>query len=335
MQSPISTDYHHPYSNRSLSTAWYQTDVEKSKWNSRGWTFQEGIAFRRSIMFSNRLYYRCQQSLKAEYTDVDLSTVLRSTSVYQPSLYESLSSPHPEGSEYQFWYKFVTNYMRRNLTYPEDLFPAISGIAHQIANSRGDQYYAGLWESDLITGLLWRQDNYTSSDSLYRTQRTYVAPSWSWASCGNFRKTVIWADYPKNLKYTNSVRNSKIEDIQTTSIRLNTMGRISSGYLVVSGTSKWITAAQLKFQSLGNRCDFYPDELFTIVQPTEKLCMISLRKVSGHPRWSHMVQGLVCQKSNDTNDFTRVGLFHIKSRRNMIQEFSWPECLEEKTFRIV
>jgi hypothetical protein len=79
----------------------------------------------------------------------------------------------------------VTDYSPRQLTFPSDKLPAISGLAskfHGIAEAcnRGSRYLAGLWEKDLMMELSWRLD--TKQESFHPIPREYRAPSWSWAS---------------------------------------------------------------------------------------------------------------------------------------------------------
>jgi hypothetical protein len=42
-----------------------------------------------------------------------------------------------------------------NLTNPDDVLPAISGLAHRMTETTGDEYLAGLWKNHLQYGLLW------------------------------------------------------------------------------------------------------------------------------------------------------------------------------------
>jgi hypothetical protein len=54
------------------------------------------------------------------------------------------------------WYKLVENYSQRDLTEHSDALPALSGLASAFHGLRGTRYLAGLWESDMQLGLLWR-----------------------------------------------------------------------------------------------------------------------------------------------------------------------------------
>ncbi|KAH7091485.1 hypothetical protein FB567DRAFT_617115 [Paraphoma chrysanthemicola] len=85
----------------------------------------------------------------------------------------------------------MSHYADRELTNPQDKLPAISGMAKILADSIGDAYFAGLWEGDLLRGLLWNVvvPRYRRLQALLVQLKltrpmtgTYVAPSWSWAS---------------------------------------------------------------------------------------------------------------------------------------------------------
>lgn len=49
--------------------------VDRSLWNTRGWTFQERFLSRRCIFFTDvQVYFRCRRSLRYEGDDVDGSS---------------------------------------------------------------------------------------------------------------------------------------------------------------------------------------------------------------------------------------------------------------------
>ncbi|KAF2492606.1 HET-domain-containing protein, partial [Lophium mytilinum] len=120
----------------------------------RGWILQEHVLAPRAIHYiGSQMVWECQrQKDPEEYEDPDR---------FDPCFR---------------WYKIVENFMNRNLTFPEDRFPAISGIAREVCDHTGYTYKAGLWEEDILTGLLW----WAYGDGVPSTQ--YRAPSWSWAS---------------------------------------------------------------------------------------------------------------------------------------------------------
>jgi len=77
----------------------------------------------------------------------------------------------------QTWHQIVEAYTLSDLTFRQDMLPALQGVARRVQDERQCSYYAGLWEDDMCNDLLW----YTRSPSQV-TQQVYRAPSWSWAS---------------------------------------------------------------------------------------------------------------------------------------------------------
>lgn len=92
------------------------------------------------------------------------------------------------------WYRYVSTYSTRDLTYSKDRLPAIAAIAKRLLALRSnDQYLAGLWKETLLNDLLWTN---VTSQSKGEWRSTYVdcedpsrLPTWSWARSSN---GVIW-----------------------------------------------------------------------------------------------------------------------------------------------
>ena len=89
-----------------------------------------------------------------------------------------LSQPPSDTTSLDFWMSTVMAYSNLDLTYISDILPALSGVAKTVDKYRLDRYYAGLWSSSLMEGLLW----YTTTPKHRPGQ--YLAPTWSWASLG-------------------------------------------------------------------------------------------------------------------------------------------------------
>jgi hypothetical protein len=70
------------------------------------------------------------------------------------ALQNSSSHQHGRFSLY-FWYKAIERYSHRELTFENDRLSAISGLAEVFTKHNSDEYVAGLWKGDLISGLCW------------------------------------------------------------------------------------------------------------------------------------------------------------------------------------
>ena len=94
---------------------------------------------------------------------------------------DSLTSQriYPAETFLDVWYDGVADYSSRELTYETDRPVALQGIVTHISRMTGLNYFAGLWQEDIIRGLLWERQN-TSLDSWSRSSTP--APSWSWQS---------------------------------------------------------------------------------------------------------------------------------------------------------
>ena len=143
--------------------------------DSRGWTLQERTLSTRVLSFSqDKIFWECNANRRLESlhfirTDdrQDLRTIKLDLKV--------LDRP----SVYRWWYEILEDYCRRDLTFPMDKLPAISGIAATVQKATGDAYLAGLWQNDIASGLAWMSSH--TYQCSYDTQLPYRAPSWSWA----------------------------------------------------------------------------------------------------------------------------------------------------------
>lgn len=72
----------------------------------------------------------------------------------------------------------------RGIGYQEDRFLVVSAIARKVSHIAQKKYMAGLWQEDL-TPMMWKPSDVKQSHNNGEIRpRTYVAPSWSWASIG-------------------------------------------------------------------------------------------------------------------------------------------------------
>ncbi|KAI6083048.1 hypothetical protein F4821DRAFT_245538 [Hypoxylon rubiginosum] len=76
------------------------------------------------------------------------------------------------------WTEIVEDYSERKLTYDTDKLAAMSGVASEIQNMTGNEYFAGIWKEDLLSQLLWKVRDPEYSICI----QPYTAPTWSWAS---------------------------------------------------------------------------------------------------------------------------------------------------------
>lgn len=121
-----------------------------------------------------------------------------------------------------FWRKIVNEYSKKELTFEMDVLPALSGLASLVHTATGAQYLAGIWSCDLPAALQWVPE---SPD--WRST-TYLAPTWSWATCKKSCPTM----YPLSSAAQCTV---KVLDAGVTLVGDNLFGRVSDGFLKLEG----------------------------------------------------------------------------------------------------
>lgn len=186
-----------------------EDDIDKSVLQSRAWTAQERILAPRILHYAERrIIWECAGGIWCENrSSIDAKALYLQRNVYnfdktifQTSIakswdLEQRNTPKDSLSPYiaeasihtplfadisqrnYAWQQCIHNYGTRNLTYPSDKLPAVSGVA-KVLNHDGalGQYLAGLWSQFLGIGLA----RYRFTVHIYH--KKYRAPSWSWAS---------------------------------------------------------------------------------------------------------------------------------------------------------
>ena len=162
--------------------------------DTRGWALQEQRLSRRSLRFgSTEMSWDCQCfSLHESGTD-HYNGMRISMELLKPQ--STVSSP----LSYRSWYRMVSLFARRLLTYDTDKLPALSGLATEVAKFKNGTYYAGLWWEDMASGMLW----FRGRAAELNKPSEYLAPSWSWASLNGW--TLAYEDQPTKMTLPNVV----------------------------------------------------------------------------------------------------------------------------------
>lgn len=173
----------------------YLSDVERGPLNARGWTLQERILSRRSIFFGQeQMHWECQTARCSQSTQMEPQEFSDSTGGVSSlrSVLNLRTSPDKTGDiqgTLKLWYEVLSLYVKRDLSYPDDKLPALSGIVSVFdeALSRGGSscYRAGVWTQDVARGLIW----------MIPSQMKKRVPSWSW-SCVDSRVWIM-----RRMKY--------------------------------------------------------------------------------------------------------------------------------------
>jgi Heterokaryon incompatibility protein (HET) len=160
---------------------------------TRAWTYQELFLSSRYVVYgASQLSFRCPQYEAYENGDfravASLDADWSSSIVAPPSLHDVLAcSDAPRAMDYAYkkWYASISAYTGRDMTNEADKLAAIAGVAKLVQKAVRCKYLYGLWENDLVRGLLWRVPRPWASPPSRRAPVKRVlrrAPSWSWAS---------------------------------------------------------------------------------------------------------------------------------------------------------
>ncbi|KAL7627368.1 hypothetical protein AAE478_001561 [Parahypoxylon ruwenzoriense] len=187
----------------------------------RGWCYQEKVLSRRTLLYAmDRMCFSCQRLSIWENGSTTLhnSYQLRARLFHSPPD-DADASARPEqqlrerernrlrAQMLRLWYENIfIYYTSRQLTNTHDVFAAISSVAQLAQRSIRSRYLAGLWEADMVRGLLWytrysfdrgrflrmmTKSQLPTGQSVDPRPRRPVtvdgepavrAPSWSWAS---------------------------------------------------------------------------------------------------------------------------------------------------------
>lgn len=164
-----------------------------SKWNTRGWTYQEARLSRCCLFFSDhQVYCVCQdstwsESLPHEASSSNITTLLNSSGLNDGLFSRDTSIPSGLFTD-------RLQYTKRALTYEEDALAAFQGILHRspFTTFWGIPIIIQNFSMDVNTGfalgLLWmKRPGWTISPHLLNgdtkpTKRRPGFPTWSWTS---------------------------------------------------------------------------------------------------------------------------------------------------------
>jgi len=214
-------------------------DLDHSFLQTRAWVAQERLLSPRALHYDiDQIMWECKEvRLTEDGVPVGVDLDSRQADIWDgrfhlkyPFLIEGSSSYRDFVWD---WYAMLDNYTSRNLTDADDKLPALSGLASVMISRTGDRYAAGLWESHLHVGLLWKR---IPKDPWLTSPKQYRAPSWSWAAYDG----AVITQTNAGLNSSSSPHLSTIDvnkvDINPLGLDLN--GRLKSGSITVTARLK-------------------------------------------------------------------------------------------------
>jgi Heterokaryon incompatibility protein (HET) len=160
--------------------------LARSRWASRGWTYQEAVLSPRCLFFtSDQVYFVCQTSLHCEAV-VQSSLYLpdETQQALGPGIMNTRTQPSCGlGLDGDIIHRHIREYSSRSLTFDSDALNAFRGI---MSASSTFAYY-GLpildpqgADSAFARALVWRSTGRAPDGGRSRRREGY--PTWSWAS---------------------------------------------------------------------------------------------------------------------------------------------------------
>ncbi|KAH7381841.1 heterokaryon incompatibility protein-domain-containing protein [Cadophora sp. MPI-SDFR-AT-0126] len=217
--------------NKKLSIYW-------SPLNRRAWVLQERLLSQRNLHFGhNQLFWECQKFIACELTPDGFVGGVRPPYYYQKRLSlehgallrDADGLPPDEAlNPFAIWNAVVRTYSSCALTFKTDKLIAVSALARHCQTQLGleGQYLAGLWSKYLGNQLLWETHPYLHG----KRQKTYRAPTWSWASMDDVIFEACNIEFSDERDIIIEVKGWKMDLVST-----DIYGPVSSGYICISG----------------------------------------------------------------------------------------------------
>ncbi|KAM5352779.1 hypothetical protein ACJ41O_005501 [Fusarium nematophilum] len=147
--------------------------LQKTVYNQRGWTFQELVLPRRTLIFINdQVYFRCMEANWSEEAAADLLTHW-----VDPDDSNISRLPDSDVSNLEAWWayqKLCENYSSRTLRYDGDALRAFSGVLRPLGAALTSWFADGLPVFYLDVALL-----FVSSDGTLRRRPGFASYSWA------------------------------------------------------------------------------------------------------------------------------------------------------------
>ncbi|KAH7411488.1 heterokaryon incompatibility protein-domain-containing protein [Cadophora sp. MPI-SDFR-AT-0126] len=165
-----------------------ETYINRSRWNTRGWTFQERLLSRRCLLFTHgRVYFQCQATAMSEDIISEKETAGWSIELGHAPLHLLANLNEKPIALYK---NCVELYTTRSLTRSEDILAAFNGISNLLGGRLNAHFVFGLPDSHFDWSLLWEPRAASSHRSIpaqagtsgnQNRPKQMRFPTWSWS----------------------------------------------------------------------------------------------------------------------------------------------------------
>ncbi|KAF5689989.1 hypothetical protein FDENT_4148 [Fusarium denticulatum] len=247
-----------------LVTLSEEDTLQFSTWNTRGWTFQERLLSRRSLIFTNKqVYWCCDGTTWEEESLLDVPGSTAFARSYSFGCYDEWDDNEAKFSLESFD-TYITQFSERKFTYSSDVLPAFLGIIRRFEHLNNEKIHWGLNASTFDQDLTWKYGQ-SRRDEAYTcvsggSTRSVPYPSWSWLGwtgfIGGSSSLRIGEDYSRRevgemkslLAFYSLMSDGSVSLIKGTSLRrMNDYGKEDD--VVSTSTEKsshdWIGDAQV------------------------------------------------------------------------------------------
>jgi hypothetical protein len=206
----------------------------ESPLQERAWVLQESTFSPRRIRYlASGIQWSCEIIRSCSEDDPEMQNIVGHRtdphSIFQMPVVKDGDNEAQGRREniLSWWYKRLNDYLGRQITYQSDRLPAIAGIAKEVAERTGYHYRCGLWEEDILTGLLWAAPGVGVDLS--------KGPSWTWAivDCRKFIRAHT-ADGISSAHHLETAR-AQVLDIQVKNVNDDILGQVETGCITIKG----------------------------------------------------------------------------------------------------
>lgn len=325
---------------------------------SRGWVCQERWLAPRQISFhSNQVFWECTKikaceafpSWEAKFDhDGNFPTPRQTSKPWDKGLVHAHKHTVNRRHTFSFnWRAMLEIYTTCTLTEEQDKLIAIQGLVNIYKSFRDDDdYLAGLWRTQLPSGLMWTTRNglQANGESTYRP-KTYRAPSWSWACVEG-----IIEIFPEvHLDEERWIELCQVLEAKTTPMGEDTTGQVSDGYIKLRG--RLLSTANLSFHAspkskvlqVARSREGDPSKSWINCQiddigqwsPRNNALLPILQYDHRSPQ-SCMMKGLVLVPvEGRTDTYERIGTWNDNATREGVDPFGWFKEAAEQEERVI